>query len=408
MRVFLGILKALALSILSLLLCLSLSVFGVALTINRTALNADFLDTEINRIDSVAMARELLNQEDAEELPPEVKEAILEVTGRLEPIVKEVATTVIDQVYRYMLGQDNDIDLAATLQASLNNPDFITSALKDLDLPALLADVDEVALFKQLVGEDEFNEMPEDTAYAISYLSDVIADLEPWLEEQLPELVTPTVDYLLGQSEGFRVEIPLDTVKATILNSFKEAFLASPPPALASLPSGALEAYFNEHYATMSDDLPATLTFDQTMFDTDPRPDIATALSEAEDGLSQARTYIGYFQLGFWLLIVLIALLITFIWLIYHRVKPASMHVGIIFAVLAVPSLVGMVVGKGFIRTQILNQPDLPAPIQSALQRLISDATMPFMVFAIALLVVAVALIVFSILYKRGAELQDA
>jgi len=44
-------LKGLALSLLSFLLLLSLSIFGLALTLNQTILNPDFTISEVDRLD---------------------------------------------------------------------------------------------------------------------------------------------------------------------------------------------------------------------------------------------------------------------------------------------------------------------------------------------------------------------
>jgi len=56
-------LKGLALSLLSLLLFLSLSVFGLALTLNQTVLNPDFIVSEIDRLDISSLAEEFISEE---------------------------------------------------------------------------------------------------------------------------------------------------------------------------------------------------------------------------------------------------------------------------------------------------------------------------------------------------------
>ena len=49
-------LKGLALSLLSFLFLLSLSIFGLALTLNQTILNPDFTISEVDRLDIPSLA----------------------------------------------------------------------------------------------------------------------------------------------------------------------------------------------------------------------------------------------------------------------------------------------------------------------------------------------------------------
>ena len=60
------ILKGLALGLLSFLLFLSLSLFGVLLMLNLTILNPDFVISELNRLDTSAIAEEFLSQQSGE------------------------------------------------------------------------------------------------------------------------------------------------------------------------------------------------------------------------------------------------------------------------------------------------------------------------------------------------------
>jgi len=57
------VLKGLALSLLSFLLFLSLSIFGLALTLNLTILNPDFTVSELDRLDIPSLTKDLLSQQ---------------------------------------------------------------------------------------------------------------------------------------------------------------------------------------------------------------------------------------------------------------------------------------------------------------------------------------------------------
>ncbi len=77
-------LKGLALSLLSFLFLLSLSIFGLALTLNQTILNPDFTISEVDRLDIPSLAEEFLS----EEIPPDegyLAEALSDTITDLEP-----------------------------------------------------------------------------------------------------------------------------------------------------------------------------------------------------------------------------------------------------------------------------------------------------------------------------------
>jgi len=82
------VLKGLVLSLLSLLLFLSLSIFGIAFTLNSTILNPDFIISEVGKVDVSSLVREQIGTQ----LPQEaqfMEEAIYDVISDQEPWLKE-------------------------------------------------------------------------------------------------------------------------------------------------------------------------------------------------------------------------------------------------------------------------------------------------------------------------------
>ena len=59
------LLKGLALSLLSFLLFLSLSTFGIVLTLNYTILNPDFIVSELNQLDVSSMIKDLFSSQNS-------------------------------------------------------------------------------------------------------------------------------------------------------------------------------------------------------------------------------------------------------------------------------------------------------------------------------------------------------
>ena len=81
-------LKGLAISLLSFLLFLSLSIFGTVFMLNNTFLKPDFVTTELNRLDVSSLVGEFLITEPSSEAPFPA-EVISKTITDLEPLVKE-------------------------------------------------------------------------------------------------------------------------------------------------------------------------------------------------------------------------------------------------------------------------------------------------------------------------------
>lgn len=108
-------LKGLALALLSFLLFLSLSIFGLALTLNYTILNPDFIVSELNRLDISSLAGELLSQQISQQ-DKSMAGAIDIAIADLEPWIKEQASTVIYSGYDYLEGKRQDLSVTIPLE----------------------------------------------------------------------------------------------------------------------------------------------------------------------------------------------------------------------------------------------------------------------------------------------------
>jgi len=65
------ILKGLALGLLSFLLFLSLSIFGILFLLNQTILNPNFISSELDKLDVAALVVEVISEQESEEDFPE-------------------------------------------------------------------------------------------------------------------------------------------------------------------------------------------------------------------------------------------------------------------------------------------------------------------------------------------------
>jgi len=113
------VLKGFGLVILSFLLFLSLSVFGIAFMINSTLLNPDFVAAEVDKIDVSALVIELTEEQIGEQLPEEalfLKEAFYEVISDHEPWLKEQVNAAIYSGYDFFLGKSESLDIVISLE----------------------------------------------------------------------------------------------------------------------------------------------------------------------------------------------------------------------------------------------------------------------------------------------------
>jgi hypothetical protein len=288
-----NVLKGLALGLLSFLLVLSLSIFGVAFMVNQTILNPGFVSSEINKLDVPLLAEEFLR----EHIPEE-----------------------------------------------------------------------------ELVAQ---------------VLTDTVTDLEPWIQEQVSDGVYSGYDYLSGTSQTLSVVIPLEPVKESLKDNVEEVVLQILPPELAGASPAEIELFLNEIYSQIDELVPATFEISEDS--------LGTRLSAQ---LETAREYIGYFQVGYNLLIGLIVLLIAGIILIDRQISSTSRKLGAILLPEGILMLVGVFVAKYF-AGRYTAQFDVPPYLEEWLPQLVSDFVSPLLMLSIGLLVVGVALLTVSFVYKR-------
>lgn len=388
-------LKQLAVGVLSFFLFLSLSIFGVALMLNTTILNPDFVTSELDKLDVSSLVEEIIIEHPPEE---ELETALINTITELEPSVKEQLGAAIYSVYDYLLGKRESLDLALTLRNTIFSSDFLTSLVDELDISSLA---------RESLGEQLTEDVPEEIEYLVEYLDesldDIIAELEPWIKEELIAAADPLVDYLLGESQSLNIVISLEPVKETLRGSLRDAFLESPPAELAGASQAELERYFDEDYQEFSEQIPSTFELDESLLGTETPAKIAEALAEAEERLEQARPYVGYFQLGYKLLIVFVLLLIAGIILINRQVRSSTRELGIVFLSCGIPWLVGIFVVKHLAGTQIA-QLSVSSYLQELLPELVNDFLAPLLMFSIGLAVAGVVLIIVSIMYRRKAS----
>jgi len=110
-----GLAKRAAIAFLGFLLFLSLSVLGLAFTLNRTVLNPDFAISQLDRLDVPSLAGERLIEQIPEEMGF-VAEYLDDMITDLEPWIREQERAAVYTGYDYLLGRSQSLSLVIDME----------------------------------------------------------------------------------------------------------------------------------------------------------------------------------------------------------------------------------------------------------------------------------------------------
>ncbi|MCH9003053.1 MAG: hypothetical protein IIC02_10810, partial [Planctomycetes bacterium] len=240
----------------------------------------DFVTTQLDRLDITAVIEEAGTLEDNAEYP-ELATLVRDAIAENEAAIKEQVGLAINDIYDYLLGKDQQLDLALTLGGTILDPELTISIIEGIDLSSLAKELLKGIDVKLALG-----------AFPVEpYLDDVAAELEPWMKEQVSNAVGPIYDYILGKAQALDLVISLEPITERLEDSLKQAFLESPPPEFAGMSSAELEQVFDQLYTEFSSQIPATVE----LFEMDPQiqAQMGETLTEAETALAEARRFTG-------------------------------------------------------------------------------------------------------------------
>jgi len=272
--------------------------------------------------------------------------------------------------------------LALTINQTILNPDFVVSEVNKLDISSLAGEF----LSEQLPS----GQIPQGEELMAEVLDDTIADLEPWIKEQLNTAIYSGYDYLMGRSQSLSLVISTEPLKESLKDNLKPVLIQSIPE-LASLPSAMIDAAYDEYYQQFSEQIPPTFDLSENI-----TPEVMSTLEEV-------RQYISYFQIGYKALIAFILVLIAGIILIHRQVRSATRQLGITFLTYGIPGYVGIFVFKNFAgaqMAQLMTQPGLPPSLQAWLPEFLNDVLAPLEMFTLGILIGGVALLIASFVHK--------
>jgi hypothetical protein len=182
--------------------------------------------------------------------------------------------------------------------------------------------------------------------------------------------------------------------QASIDNAFEQYFTTDVQPAISTLELNSTDLGLN-----ISGDITTALTNAQNSL-TKARNSIDTANQDFENTLKKAKTYEGYFRLGFACLIALIIVFILGIILICRSVKDSCRNLGIVFFIYGAGALAVVLIAKYFALQQFAKL-NIPQALNSVPGILLNDVTSPLRFVSLVCLIGGFLLIVTSFVYPR-------
>ncbi len=378
----------------------------LAQVLSDTFLNEDFVADLLAEVDIAAVVEASL---ETDEIDEEFLNSLIDTISEIEPGLKEQVAAASGPVFDYVLAETDSIDLKQTLRDTLLSTDFVTYLIDNLDISLLAS---------EFIEDNIKGIVPVELDFITDELDDIATIIEPTLKQALSDNTDEILDYLLGETSTLSVAISLGPVRDDLENALRQTVLDNLPPEWQGLPQEEIKQRVNDFVNDAMDAIPDTLDLGEDLFSPELSEDVSDALAEAEDSLTEVREeiqdqlseaettledirqYIGWGIMGYWGLIAVIVLLILAIIGIYHQVKGASLHLGIMFLVLGIIECVVVFVGRGIAIREIAKQ-DIPAAVQHLPDKLITDVTSPLAALSIGLIVLGIILIAAAILYPR-------
>jgi hypothetical protein len=375
--------------------------------LSGTFLNEDFLASLLAEVDIPVVVEASLENDEIDE---ELLNSLIDTVSEIEPELKEQVAAASGTVFDYVLAKTESIDLKQTLRDTLLSTDFTTLLVDNLDISPIASEI---------IEEEISGIVPMDLDFITDELDDVVAIIEPTLKQALSDNTDEILDYLLGDTPGISVEVPLELVRDDLEDALRQTVLDNLPSEWEGLSQSEIDQRVDDFVTDAMDAIPDTFELDEELLGpelpeqvtnglteaeetlTDARDEIQEQLSDAEDALEEARGYLGWFITGYWILLTVIVLFILAIIAIYHQVKGASLHLGIMFLVVGIIECVAVFVGRGIASRLIAEKVDMAAAVQHLPDELIAAGTGPLAALSIGLIVLGVILIAAAVIYPR-------
>ncbi len=358
-------LKGLATGVLSFILFLTVSLFGVAYLLHSTVLNPDFVADQVDNVDVSAVIQDVID-ENAGMLPDAVaflEDDVGEIVDTQEPWLKEQLHNAIYAGYDFLLSETDT--LAVTVPLADLKVDLRGSLWENLNdqLPEVLPD---------LLG-------PELRPYMNQNWDEVYPQIEP--QHLPPGGVGLPKDQLLPFLDNY-----LRSIEGNISQEIND-------PQVAGLINDILRPYYDHFYDEFAGEIPDEMAFSQ-----------ADLNADTYDALLTARKAIGYFQTGYWIAIAVMVVLAGLIFVINRDIRNTCRALGLSLAIYGVLELAGVIIARALDLTSFIT--DIPAWLTPIINGIYSDVTGILLTYSIIILAIGVVLLVVSFVYKPREKVE--
>ena len=270
---------------------------------------------------------------------------------------------------------------AVTLNRTLLDADFVVRQVDRLDIGGVAMDLIGDDLLASVLG----GAVPQEFDFLQEAIAKTVADVEPWISEQVAVAIYTLYDYVNGDSDSLVIDLTLEHVRTTIEANLTEAMRRELGPENEFLLAAIIP--------TIMTQVPATMSLDLAEYE----PAVA-------DGLTLARSYFGYCRIVFWGGIAFSVLLALLIVLIFRRVRGAAITLGV----------VSLLFGAGMLAARFASDYTVisflpfylvPAGLEVWLREVIYEVLAPVLWMCIIFGLAGLALITLGALYpKREAH----
>ena len=380
-------------------------------TLSKSVMNSDFVSELLNEIDISQLVEQVVKEQigTSADFSDTFENDLITVIDKSEPALKKQIANASEPIFNYLLMQTSSIDLKSTLRQTILSDSMVEEVINNYGYTAIT---------KAIVTDFMDGKLPEGIELTNVELDSVAAALQPSVKAALTSEAGNFADYLLGTKPSFEVKVDITPAFPTLKIVVKEAILTLLPGYLQGVTQEEIDNAYEQYYPLFSQTLPTTyeissndlgignvneittaLTDAQNSL-TDARDSIDKASQDFENTLKEAKTYVGYFRLGYACLIALIFVLILGIILICRNVKDSCRNLGIVFFVYGVGALAVVLIAK-FFALQLIANANIPQSLSNIPGILLNDVLSPLRFVSLVCLIGGILLITTSLIYPR-------
>jgi hypothetical protein len=353
-------LKGLGTGILSFFLFLSLSVFSIAFLLHTTALQPDFVVTQVNKLDMSSLAKETFDEYISEEMPPEadfLKDAAYDIIAEYEPWLKDQLDYSIHAGYDFLLSNSEQLEITIPLET-------LKADLKESLWEAL----------NQRIA-DWFPEIAEE-------------ELSPYISEHIHEYAQSIPEEYLPPDVSSQSDELIERYLQQHIQEIDTAIMSGSVPDISGLTEALIKPYYDDYYEDyFASQIPSEILVNEDEVSADTM-----------ENLLMARKYIGYFQTWYYALIAFMVVLVAGIVLINRNVRVITRTLGMNLLIYGALEFAAIV----FIRSLDMAGyiPELPYSLETWLNGLFKDFLAPLYWLSLGILIAGVILLIVSFVYR--------